>query len=111
MPQNIDANEALDPRRVRSWLAARRLHPEESIAVREFTIQAALERPSTDYLQLRITVLPLEAQDQLLWIDPAGYKVARSERPLDWPQDSWSFDFELTVLDAVIVGNTYLRHT
>ena len=110
LPPNINANEKLDPRRVRNWLDAQRIRYEEAAAVREFTIQGTLERPTTDYRQPRVTVSPLEAQDQLIWIDSAGYKVARSNRPTDWPQDPSSFDFELTVQDAVIVGNAYLRH-
>jgi hypothetical protein len=42
--------------------------------IREFTIEANLARPATDYLRPRLSVSPLEIDDRLIWIDPAGYK-------------------------------------
>jgi len=105
-----DANDMLDPRRIRDWAHARRPRLEEPVAAREFRIQAVLVRPANDYLQPRLTVLPLDVDDRLIWIDPAGYTVARSERPRDWLDQPWSYDFELVVADAVVVGEAYLRH-
>ena len=110
LPQDTDANDALDPRLIRDWVDARRARREEPVAVREFTIEGALVRPAADYLQPRLIVSPLEVDDRLIWIDPAGYMVAHSDRPLGWPQNPSSFDFELAVADATIVGETYLRH-
>jgi hypothetical protein len=110
LPQDIDANDALDPRTVRDWVDARRVRPEEPVAVREFSIVAALVRPPADYLRPRLTVSPLEVEDRLIWVDPAGYTVARSEKPGHWPDNPSTFEFELDVSDARIAGNAYLRH-
>jgi hypothetical protein len=105
-----DPNEVLDPRRIREWVDARRLPREAPVTFRGLTIEVELSRPAVDYLTPRLTVTPLDVEDNLIWIDPAGYTVARSERPLDWPDRPSSFDFELDVAEARIVGNAYLRH-
>lgn len=110
LPQNLDANDALDPRSVRDWVNARRAHQEELLAVREFAIEGMLVRPAVDYLRPRLTVSPLEVEDRLIWVNPAGYTVARSEKPGDWPNNPSAFEFELDVLSARIVGSAYLRH-
>jgi hypothetical protein len=110
LEQSTAPNDALDPRTIRDWVDARRLSREERVSTREFTIEAALERPPGNYLQSRLSVSPLEIADRLVWIDPAGYVVARSEQPLGWPQYPSSFDFELIVASATVVGETYLRH-
>lgn len=110
LPDDVDANEALDPRRVRDWIDARRIRFERPAAIREFTIDAELTRPPADYLETRLTVAPIDADDRLVWIDPAGYTVARSDKPVGWPERPGSFDFELLVPEATIVAEAYLRH-
>ena len=100
----------LDPRRIRDWVDARRAPVERAVTVREFTIPAALSRPARDYRQDRLTVAPLADNNNLIWIDPAGYAVAQSQRPVGWPEEPSSFDFELVVADSTIVGEAYLRH-
>ena len=110
LSQDMDANDALDPRQVRNWVDARRTRPVERVTVREFSIEGTLVRPVADYSQARLTVSPLEVDAHLIWIDPAGYRVARSEKPRDWPDDPSTFEFELNVSDATIVGSAYLRH-
>jgi hypothetical protein len=110
LPQNIDPNDALDPRTVRDWVDVRLVFPEEPLAAREFTLEAMLVRPADEYLRPRLTVSPLEVEDRLIWVDPAGYMVARSEKPGDWPDNPSIFEFELDVPDTRIVGNQYLRY-
>lgn len=110
LPQNIDPNDALDPRTVRDWVDVRLVFPEEPLAAREFTLEATLVRPADEYLRPRLTVSPLEVGDRLIWVDPAGYIVARSEIPGDWPDNPSTFEFELDVPDTRVVGNQYLRY-
>jgi len=110
LPQNADANDALDPRQVRNWVDARRPRPDERVAVHQFTIEGTLVRPAANYSRPRLTISPLEVDNRLIWIDPAGYIVARSDTPHDWPDKPSTFEFELDVSNATIVGNAYLRH-
>lgn len=80
------------------------------MSTRQFAIDAQLARPATDYLKTRLTVAPLDFSDGLIWIDPAGFTVARSEKPREWPKVPATFDFELDVSEATILGDAYLRH-
>jgi hypothetical protein len=109
-PLNLDSNDLLDPRLIREWVEAHRIRPEQSVAVREFSLDVALARPAADFRSPRLTVSPLDDESGLIWIDPAGYEVARSARPASWPQHPASFNFELVVSQATIVGEAYLRH-
>lgn len=110
-PEDTDANDVLDPRTVRDWVDIRRMPPEESLTVREFFIAGDLVRPVAEYRRSRFMVLPLEVEGRLIWVDSAGYMVARSEKPIDWPDNPSTFEFELAVPDRRIVGNPYLRYT
>jgi hypothetical protein len=109
-PLNLDSNDLLDPRLIREWVEVHRIRPEQSVAVREFSLDVALARPAADFRSPRLTVSPLDDESGLIWIDPAGYEVARSARPASWPQHPASFNFELVVSQATIVGEAYLRH-
>lgn len=95
---------------MRNWVNAQRTRPDERVAVREFTIESTLVRLAANYSRPRLTVSPLEVDDRLIWIDPAGYTVARSDKPRDWPDKPSTFEFELDVSDATVVGTAYLRH-
>jgi len=110
-PQNADANEILDPRRIRDWLEVRRVQQGEGpMAIRELVVEATLARAAADYVNPRLTVTPLEIGGELVWIDSAGYSVAQSERPVGWPAQPSSFEFELNVTEERIVGEAYMRH-
>lgn len=110
-PEDTDANDVLDPRTVRDWFDVRRLALEGTQTVREFVIAVDLVRPVTEYRLPRLLVSPLEDEGQLIWVNSAGYMVARSEKPHDWPDNISTFEFELDALDTRIVGHPYLRHT
>jgi hypothetical protein len=95
---NADPNDALDPRLIRDWVQARSAPAERSITVREFAIEARLERPARDYRESRMTVAPIDIDDRL------------SDKPFNWPETPASFNFELVVPDSTVVGEAYLRH-
>ena len=48
--------------------------------------------------------------DAIVWLDPAGYEVARSVKPGDWPEKPALFQFELLVAVSVVIGEPYLPH-
>lgn len=110
IPKDTDGNDVLDPRQIREWVDSRRARPEDPVTMREFTIDVTLARPARDYREASLTVSPLPDNDDLLWIDPAGYTVARSQVPAGWPNEPSSFDFQLVVANATIVGAAYRRH-
>ena len=51
-----------------------------------------------------------EMEQRLNWIDAAGYLVATSQRPPDWPAVPERYCFELDVDSARIRGAPYLEH-
>lgn len=110
LAQDANPNDVLDPRQIRDWVGARRIRIGETITSTELGINAVLARPAADYLSTRFSVLPIDIGDSLIWIDPAGYTVARSEKPRDWPEKPSTFEFELDVSRATIEGKTYLLH-
>ncbi len=110
LARDVDANDVLDPRQIRDWVGARCVRLKEAITIAEFEINAVLTRPATDYLRPRLSILPIDIEGSLIWMDPAGYTVASSEKPRDWPERPSIFEFELDVSRAIIEGKTYLLH-
>lgn len=107
---DIEPNDVLDPRRIRDWMSATQVPPEPARPAQLFTIDAILARPEGDYLERRVTVMPVEIEGALRWIDSAGYTVARSEIPAAWGTLSPTFDFVLSVAGAQITGSPYLSY-
>lgn len=109
-PHDVDANDVLDPRLVRDWVGSRREQPGISSDSQEIVLNVTLARPPNAYRIPHLSVLPLESSSNLIWIDPAGYVVARSERPTEWPDVPLSFEFLLDVSNARIMGHAYQRY-
>lgn len=105
-----DANDKLDPRRIRDWVEARRASAPPRPTSRDITLDIRLERPARDYLVRRLSVLPLVSGDALRWIDPAGYAVASCDRPADWDDQPTRYRFELSVNRRQVTGEAYLPH-
>lgn len=110
VPQDVDANDALDPRQIREWVDAHHVRPDGPVNVLDLVISVSLERAPGLYRSTRLAVFPLEAESNLIWVDPAGYIVARCERPHEWPDNYSRLEFKLDVLKESITGKEYLRH-
>ena len=109
LPKDITANDYLDPRRIRDWVEAKRIRPERPARVRAMQVNADLVRERAAYQRERLEVFPLDIDDQINWIDPAGYVVARSPRPAAWLDAPGDFDFELDIANGVVNCESYLR--
>ena len=110
LPANLATNDALDPRRIREFVDAWRAHTEGAASVQEFSVNVKLERKLNAYRNERIAVAPIEIKNRLIWIDPAGYTVARSTKPIDWPKVPANYTFEFHVRDAVVFGKAFLPY-
>jgi len=110
LDEDVNANDALDPRRIRDWVEARQPAPVRRAGTPDLVIDAWLERPASDYRARTLSVLPLASDAGLSWIDPAGYTVARSELPGDWSSQSSAYRFELSVDTGAVSGDAYLPH-
>jgi hypothetical protein len=106
----LDANDLLDPRRIRDWMQLRTSQDTRVPVQRRFTIDARLERDATSYIMEHMVVSPIEEGDDLRWIEPAGYTVARSQRPQEWPTVLSNYDFDLDVRESRISATPYLMY-
>jgi superfamily II DNA/RNA helicase len=104
----LDPNDALDPRRIAAWMQTRGSESRASASMEEFTIDARLERNVDSYTMEHFTVSPIDDEEGLLWIDPAGYTLARSARPREWPDRPAAYDFDLNVTVATVSARPYL---
>lgn len=110
LDEDTDPNDKLDPRRIRDWLEARREPAPRIAATARIELDVLLERPARDYRANSLSVLPLENDGGLSWIDPAGYVVAQCALPDDWDGQHVRYRFELTVDMRKVVGEPYLPH-
>ena len=109
LPEGLDNNEILNPLRIGDWLSSRFADvqiPRDG-ARREFEV--TLDRDASTFLKRRLNVMYLEVEDQLHWIDAAGYLVAKSQRPHDWPSVPQTYHFQLNIDNSRITGSPYLR--
>lgn len=109
-PEAADPNDVLDPRQIRDWINGRRVDENQTEVITELSIEAVLTRPAEDYLSSTLLVAPLEMGDDVQWIDPAGYTVARSRRSPQWPEIPSAFEFELIISESKIIGHPYLQY-
>ncbi|MET4630896.1 hypothetical protein ABIB83_007956 [Bradyrhizobium sp. I1.8.5] len=105
----MNANDVLDPRLIRDWVDARSDRSAPRSVAQRMGLPVQLARPAESFRQERITVTPLSDSDQIIWLDPAGYEVARSSA-LPEPFDDSKFQFELVVPISFITGEPYLPH-
>ncbi|MBB4633277.1 DEAD/DEAH box helicase [Sphingosinicella soli] len=109
-PAGEDANALLDPRTIRAWVEARQPVRAGRTGTATIAIEVECVRPIEAYRQQRLVVLPLVEVDAIVWLDPAGYEVARSVKPSDWTEKPALFQFELLVAVSVVIGEPYLPH-
>jgi len=104
---DTSANDILDPRSIRRWIAENFPPVQQRIApIGSMPISVRLLRPPQDYSIRRIGVRAMELQGGLLWIDSAGYRVAESGRPEGWSVSD-QITYELYVDQALIQSHLY----
>ena len=97
--KDVEPNDILDPRRIRDWFEDTSLDwgMDGHFAPIYFK-DVRLVRSEEDYLNREISVLPIQEDNLLAWINPAGYLVAHSECPEEWLESmATEYTFTLTV--------------
>jgi len=104
------SDRGLDPRLIAGWLD--RWRPNDTSAEPDIpnrTYSVELARDFSQTAQNMFRVLPLETEGDILWMDAAGYALARSARPDVWQADAFSaIDFELDTHRRVVEATPYL---
>lgn len=108
---DADPNSILDPRLIREWVETRRATPAPADRRILPVMNAELARPAKHYLSQQLSVFPIEDEEQLAWIDPAGHLVASSARPTEWNEAlANDFTFDLSVASGEIRAEPYLPY-
>ena len=110
LPGELNDNEKLDPRRIRDWLNFRGGGVQNPQPPVHLTFDVTLSNDAAAYLKRSLHVMYFEAEGGLNWIDAAGYHVATSHRPQDWPNAPEQYHFQLDVDSSRISGALYLQH-
>jgi hypothetical protein len=110
LPGGIDDNQKLNPRRIRDWLNTRDAGDQTPRPAVQLAFDVNLSRDANAYISRNLHVMHYEHDGGLNWIDPAGYLVATSPRPRNWPPDPDRIHFQLNVDRSRINGSPYLQH-
>ena len=94
--KDAEPNDILDPRQIRNWFESSSLDWGVDGPFAPVSFKAKLKRSEEDYLNREMSVLPIREEDQIAWIDPAGYLVAHSECPANW-SDQFAIDHAFTL--------------
>lgn len=102
--------DPLEPSSIRAWAEAVISPIPEARAPRpDRSLPATLIEDFTGQTTTRWRVLPVEHEEGLLWVDPAGYRLAISPRPQDWlPEFLNRYDFFLDTDKLLVRSEPYL---
>jgi hypothetical protein len=110
LPDDITANEILDPSRIHKWADGfinSERYAESSRPFRRTEVALLRDFETTDQHEWR--VLPVDAGQYLYWVDPAGFPLAVSEKSEEWQVEYLdNYDFVLNVADESISAKRYL---
>lgn len=99
--------ELLDPSAIAEWAETLRGSTEADSAI-PADIKVRLERDFSQYQGKPIRVIPIEREDAIEWIDPAGYLLAKSFG-LKWRSAYVDrFDFRLVPAKKVVKAKTFI---
>jgi hypothetical protein len=103
-------NEKLNAVTIRDWTQqAFPYNPLELPSRPPRNIPARLLRDFSNSELLQWKVLPVEISGQLAWFDPAGFKLAESQKPEIWEQSYLDkYDFVLHSDRRIVESRTYL---
>lgn len=104
------ANEFLDATVIRRWARAR--SPESPrtprVETRTVPLPAILSREFGERGRSEFRVLPIRMGDALVWVDPAGYELARSKVPSNLREDIFdNWDFTLLPSERAVKAEPY----
>jgi hypothetical protein len=107
---SADPNEQLDPSAIRHWTDRISATVESGKArPSPATYPVELLRDFSHSKQSQWRVIPLRASDALVWLDPAGFPLAKSPNPTEWSHE-WSenYDFLLFSEQKLVRSVFYL---
>jgi hypothetical protein len=105
------SNDLLNPLSIRDWCQSLHFSEQSHIydtQIRRFSVHLLRDFSKTPKFEFR--VIPVEMNDNLVWLDPAGFPLAKSGKPNSWSGDNLGdYDFILQSKEQVVVANGYLE--
>ena len=109
--QALEPNEQLDARRIRDWV-------QKSFS----SLAHYIERPKPPaHIDVELTrnfknvpkkewrVIPIELENEMYWLDPGGFKLAKSLKASDWQSNFLSeYDFILNTDEKTVTSQNYI---
>lgn len=108
---NLNSNEILNPLIIREWTnTLMSKNSKENILTPPKIIEADLLRDFPSNFKGEWVVIPIEVDAEIIWIDPAGYPLAISKKPIYWEENFINnYDFILDVQHKLVKSNKYLN--
>ncbi|AIQ31447.1 hypothetical protein P40081_27260 [Paenibacillus sp. FSL P4-0081] len=106
---DLSEEEILNPLKIKEWVD---IYSRKDINILDFSIKpinANLTRDFSNANNRKWRVLPIILENNISWIDPAGYELATSDISLQWGNNMESrYDFILDVDTKMIDTSTFL---
>lgn len=103
-------NEQLNPIRIREWIqqSFSLISLEVSRHRPQRRIQVDLLRDFSRFNDRKWRVIPVEVDNSIRWVDPAGFPLATSSLPENWRSEYLkTYDFFLTANERTITSSSY----
>ncbi|MBP5977815.1 hypothetical protein HW132_35235 [Brasilonema sp. CT11] len=108
---SLEPNDQLNPITIRNW-AQQALIPIEQLDVQlrpNRQIPVSLSRDFSRASKHVWRVIPIEVNNEIRWLDPAGFPLAFCQKPENWrPEYLEKYDFELDSNRQNVTWNFYL---
>jgi hypothetical protein len=108
---NLEPNDRLNPIAIRNW-AQQSFAPirQQSIELRPSReIPVSLLRDFSRASKHKWRVIPVEVEEEIHWLDPAGFPLASCQIPENWQANYLrKYDFELDSNRGIVTSEVYL---
>jgi hypothetical protein len=104
-------NDWLNPLLIRDW--CRSLHRSDRQLIHNihpYRFSVNLLRDFSKTTKFGFKVIPVEMNGNMIWVDPAGFPLAKSNKPSSWERDNLNYyDFILRSNEQVVIAKEYLE--
>ncbi|MEG4529741.1 DEAD/DEAH box helicase [Microcoleus sp. D2_18a_D3] len=109
---NLEPNDRLNPIAIRTWAQQSFVAPirQQSIELRPSReIPVSLLRDFSRASKHKWPVIPVEVEEEIHWLDPAGFPLASCQMPENWQENYLrKYDFELDSNRGIVTSEVYL---
>jgi hypothetical protein len=107
-----DVNEQLNAANIKNWAQASFSNPGRELSevrLAPHISRVFLLRDFSNASLQHFRVVPVEIENDIHWFDPAGFPLARNQRPENWQSDFLTkYDFTLDVIEETVSPSAYL---